>query len=261
MKRGCGMLKREIWETGRHNGELGELRNQDAERPFERLQDWEMSIGCREENYIHTAPFWALGKGQWEVRSCEPCFWGLKGNIATVRQGLSCPPSPPGWYFHLVKGRFSMVMELACTIELKSCAVGSLVGGGAILASYVLREVPDRYPDPPDGGLGVGLGSPPRIISVISEPRQRGGAMARKRAEVLGGREEWDDNNFSETTLCFLSFREWIRRHFLQSVGRSSSIDVVTRNGVDGPGIESRSGPEFPHLSRPVLGPTPPPVQ
>jgi hypothetical protein len=37
-----------------------------------------------------------------------------------------------------------MVMELACTIELKSCAVGSLAGGGAILAGYVLREVPDR---------------------------------------------------------------------------------------------------------------------
>ena len=80
-----------------------------------------------------------------------------------------------------------MVMELACTIEVKSCAVGSLAGGGAILAGYVLREVPDRYPDLPGWGLGVGLRSSPHINSVISEPRQRGRAMARKRAEVLGG--------------------------------------------------------------------------
>jgi hypothetical protein len=64
-----------------------------------------------------------------------------------------------------------MVMELACTIELKSCVVGSLAGGGAILPGYVLREVPDRYPDPPGWGLGLDQGTPPRINSVVSEPR------------------------------------------------------------------------------------------
>jgi hypothetical protein len=36
-----------------------------------------------------------------------------------------------------------MVMELACTIKLKSFAVGSLAGGGAILAGYILRKMPD----------------------------------------------------------------------------------------------------------------------
>ena len=30
--------------------------------------------------------------------------------------------------------------------------------------------------------------------------------------------------------------------------------------GLDGPGIESRWGRDFPHLSRPDLGPTQPPV-
>ena len=31
--------------------------------------------------------------------------------------------------------------------------------------------------------------------------------------------------------------------------------------GLDGPGIESRCGRDFPHLSTPALGPTHPPVQ
>jgi len=34
-----------------------------------------------------------------------------------------------------------------------------------------------------------------------------------------------------------------------------------TGYGPDGPGIESRWGRDFPHLSRPTLGPTQPPVQ
>jgi hypothetical protein len=36
---------------------------------------------------------------------------------------------------------------------------------------------------------------------------------------------------------------------------------MATGYGLDGPGIESRWGRDFPHLSRPTLGPTQPPVQ
>jgi hypothetical protein len=40
-----------------------------------------------------------------------------------------------------------------------------------------------------------------------------------------------------------------------------SSVDIVTAYGLDGPGIESRWGRDFPHLSRPAMRPTQPPVQ
>jgi len=40
-----------------------------------------------------------------------------------------------------------------------------------------------------------------------------------------------------------------------------SSVCIATGYGLDGPGIESWWGWDFPHLSRPVLGPTQPPVQ
>ena len=43
--------------------------------------------------------------------------------------------------------------------------------------------------------------------------------------------------------------------------GWDSSVGIVTRYGLGGPGIESWWGRDFPHLSRPALGPTQPPVQ
>ena len=43
--------------------------------------------------------------------------------------------------------------------------------------------------------------------------------------------------------------------------GRDSSVGIATRFGLEGLGIESRLGQDFPHLSRSALGPTQPPVQ
>jgi hypothetical protein len=40
-----------------------------------------------------------------------------------------------------------------------------------------------------------------------------------------------------------------------------SVVGIATGYGLDGPGIESRWGRNFPHLSRPALGPNQPPVQ
>jgi len=43
--------------------------------------------------------------------------------------------------------------------------------------------------------------------------------------------------------------------------GRDSTFGIATCYGLDGPGIESRCGRDYPHPSRPVLGPTQPPIQ
>ena len=47
----------------------------------------------------------------------------------------------------------------------------------------------------------------------------------------------------------------------MKTVGRDSSVGIATGYGLDGPGIESRWGQNFPHLSRQSLGPTQHPVQ
>jgi len=52
-----------------------------------------------------------------------------------------------------------------------------------------------------------------------------------------------------------------IRRPYIESCGPGSSVGIATGYGLDGLGIESWCGRDFLHLSRPVLGPTQPPVQ
>jgi hypothetical protein len=45
------------------------------------------------------------------------------------------------------------------------------------------------------------------------------------------------------------------------NVWAGSVVGIATAYGLDGPGIESRWGQDFPHLSRPAPRPTQPPVQ
>ena len=43
--------------------------------------------------------------------------------------------------------------------------------------------------------------------------------------------------------------------------GPGNVVSIATSYGQNGPGIESPWGRDFPHLYRPALGPTQPPVQ
>jgi hypothetical protein len=68
---------------------------------------------------------------------------------------------------------------------------------------------------------------------------------------------------FDPHAMCF-SVSRVIRKinsdYFLVG-GPGSSVGIESGYGLDGLGIESRWGRDFPHLSRPALGPTQPPVQ
>ena len=44
-------------------------------------------------------------------------------------------------------------------------------------------------------------------------------------------------------------------------MGQNSIVSIATCYGLDGPGIESQLGQEFPYLSRPAVGSTQPPIQ
>ena len=71
-------------------------------------------------------------------------------------------------------------------------------------------------------------------------------------------------------TFCQLKTLRWDtfsvlslgRRGHIYSCGPGGSVGIATGYGMDGPGIEFRwGGRNFPHLSRPALGPTQPPEQ
>ena len=62
-------------------------------------------------------------------------------------------------------------------------------------------------------------------------------------------------------TGCFHISSHTFRLESYTEIGRDISIGIVTRYGLDGPGIESMWRRDFPHPSRPALVPTHPPTQ
>jgi hypothetical protein len=60
---------------------------------------------------------------------------------------------------------------------------------------------------------------------------------------------------------CKNTTRDIIRSTHSTQNGPGSVVGIATGYGLDGPGIKSRWGQDFPHLSRPALGPNQPPVQ
>jgi hypothetical protein len=63
------------------------------------------------------------------------------------------------------------------------------------------------------------------------------------------------------TTKQVSLFRRKISERYIRLVGQDSTVGIATGYGLDGPVIESLWGRDFPHLSRPALGHTQPPVK
>jgi hypothetical protein len=62
------------------------------------------------------------------------------------------------------------------------------------------------------------------------------------------------------STVIYMNFGN-IKQVNTANKGRDGVVGIATRYGLQDPGIESRWGQDFPHLSRPALGPTQSPVQ
>ena len=62
-------------------------------------------------------------------------------------------------------------------------------------------------------------------------------------------------------TTTFSDIANIMISYFMAFRSRDSSDGIEIRYGLEGPGIESRWGRDFPHLSRPALRPTQLPVQ
>jgi hypothetical protein len=67
---------------------------------------------------------------------------------------------------------------------------------------------------------------------------------------------KWD---FEHVSLGLWNLHSWIVKKCL--CGPGSSVGIATGYGLDSPGIESQWRRDFPHLPRPALGPTQPPIQ
>jgi hypothetical protein len=59
----------------------------------------------------------------------------------------------------------------------------------------------------------------------------------------------------------YIPFYTHIILYYTYTGNRDSLVGIATRYGLDGPGIESRGGRDFPYLSVPALKPTQPPMQ
>ena len=68
----------------------------------------------------------------------------------------------------------------------------------------------------------------------------------------------WKDATIRLHGFVMVNFILWNLRYVC---GPGSSVGIATAYGLDGPGIESRWGRDFPHLSRPAQGPIQSPVQ
>ena len=65
----------------------------------------------------------------------------------------------------------------------------------------------------------------------------------------------------SSSEICLIYCGKEDRQRMYNITGRDYLVGIATPYGLDDSGIESLWGRDFPHPSKPVLGPTQPPVR
>jgi len=70
---------------------------------------------------------------------------------------------------------------------------------------------------------------------------------------------EWGTEH--KNVISPLQFFVTLLRYVTVMVGQDSVVSIATRDGLDSSGIGSRLERNFPHPSRPALGPMQPPMQ
>ena len=75
---------------------------------------------------------------------------------------------------------------------------------------------------------------------------------------LLNSRSDTDCSTENRTIhtakLNRVAFPHIIHVIYIMKVSRGSSVGIATRFGLDGPGVESQCGRDFPQLSRPSRG-------
>jgi hypothetical protein len=89
------------------------------------------------------------------------------------------------------------------------------------------------------------------------------GSLSHSQMPVTGSPEPYSIFllNMIGTYMYNLALRQIRKTIFATKVGRDSVDGIATRYRLDGPGIESWWGRDFPYLSRPALGLNHSPVQ
>ena len=95
------------------------------------------------------------------------------------------------------------------------------------------------------------------FFSVEKRPEREAGHSS----SCIEVQNEWSCTSAPPPPCTFMMWKGKTSHLYYSFLGWVSSVGIVTRYGLDGPGIESRWRGDFPHPSRPALATTQSPVQ
>jgi hypothetical protein len=125
-----------------------------------------------------------------------------------------------------VRRHLAEIQPVEPALLLQDASVGACTGTD--VRDYILTSPRYEPMNVAHGTLGCTLSVCRRCLATVFSGLHLGGTHTRTRARMHA---------------------------YHRDVGRDSSVTIVSRNGMGDPGIESRWGPDFPHLSISVWRP------